>query len=118
VTKYLIVSASIFAMMTGVGLAQSATNSETVTVSPAPLAAPPPAPPGNITVTRTRRTIDANGVERDSTQTYEKSQSFSSGNGVLSSDTRTQTYGQTTTVVPPPPVTTTTTTRTTTVGNR
>lgn len=118
--KYCLTTASILGVLTGVAMAQStSTTSETVTIQPAPLVAPPPppAPPANYSVTKTQRTVDANGVERDTTQSYEKTRSYSGGDGVLSSQTQVRTTGQTTTIVPPGPVTTTTT-RTTTSETR
>jgi hypothetical protein len=108
VTKHLLACAAVFGLMTNVALAQDMTGSDTLIVPPAP------APAGNVSVTKTQRTIDANGIEHDSAQTYEKTESGSSGNGMLSTDTHVQTSRQTTTIVPPPHLTTTTTRTTTT----
>jgi hypothetical protein len=88
-----------------------------VTVVPAPppvIAVAPPAPitdvpPGTVSVTKSESTVDANGVRTDKTQSYQRKESFSSGNGALTSETHINTLGQTTVVVPS---TTTTTTQT------
>jgi len=67
----------------------------------------------SVSVTKTQRTIDSNGVESNSTRTYDEHQTFSSGQGALSATTSTSTGGQSTVSVPPPTVITKTT-RTTT----
>jgi hypothetical protein len=84
--------------------------------------APEAAPPGEPTrttagpsssVTKTQQTIDGRGVETNSTETYDKSQSFTSGNGVLSADTNTKTTARSKVTVPPTAATTTTRSTTT-----
>jgi hypothetical protein len=115
--KHCLATAAIIGLMTSAALAQNSvsTTSETVTVQPAPIVAAPPPPPADYSETKTVRTIDANGVERDSTQSYRKTETYGSGNGMLTGDTSVQTSGSVTTTVPPQPATVaTTTTRTTT----
>ncbi len=108
-TGYWLAGAAAFAMMTGAALAQSAnfgaTNSPQPTMSTN-------GPAGTYSATKTQRTIDGNGVETDKTESFDKSQTYTSGNGELSAKTGITTSGSTTTVMPPPPTTSTTTTTT------
>jgi hypothetical protein len=82
---------------------------------PAPIVVPAPlpvdVPPGAVAVTKTQRTIDANGVQTDKVQTYERTESYGAGNGALTTTTTTNSSGQAVVTVPG---TTTTTTQTTT----
>jgi len=65
-------------------------------------------------VTTTQQTIDSRGVETNAKDTYDKSQSITSGNGALSAKTSTETTSQSTVSAPPPIVTKSTTTTNTT----
>jgi hypothetical protein len=67
----------------------------------------------SISVTKTQQTLDGRGVETKATETYEKSQSFTSGNGVLSTDTKTRTTGRSEVTVPTATTNTTKSTTTT-----
>jgi len=67
----------------------------------------------SISVTKTQKTIDGRGVETNATQSYDKSQSFTSGNGVLNAETKTETNQRSEVTTPQP---TTSTTRTTTTS--
>jgi hypothetical protein len=66
------------------------------------------------TVTKTQRTRDSSGVERDTTDKAVKTQTFSDGNGQLSAHTHVVTSEEKTVKAPPPPPTTTVIRRTTT----
>jgi hypothetical protein len=67
----------------------------------------------SISVTKTQKTIDGRGVETNATESYDKSQSFTSGNGVLNAETKTKTNQRSEVTTPPPPTTSTTRTTTT-----
>jgi hypothetical protein len=109
-TRYWLASAAALALMTTGAFAQSpsfdATNSTQPTLSTN-------GPAGTYDATKTEKAIDARGVETDKTQTFDKSQTYTSGNGELSAKTSIGTTSTTTTTAPPPPVSTTTTTTTT-----
>jgi hypothetical protein len=64
----------------------------------------------NSSVTTTQQTIDSRGVETNAKDTYDKSQSITSGNGALSAKTSTETTSQSRISAPPPVVTKSTTT--------
>ncbi|HXQ52170.1 MAG TPA: hypothetical protein VN802_13830 [Stellaceae bacterium] len=59
-------------------------------------------PAGTYDMTKTRRTIDSSGVTTDTTQTFDKSQTYTGGNGALSAKTSIETSGATTTTLPSP----------------
>jgi len=58
-------------------------------------------PPGTYKKNQTRRTLYANGVEVQTTRSFQKSQSYSSGNGELSATTSIKGSGPTTSVSVP-----------------
>lgn len=61
-------------------------------------------PAGTYDKTKTRRTVYANGVEVDTTQSFHKRQTYESGNGQLRASTSIKSSGPTTIVkVPPQP---------------
>ena len=70
-------------------------------------------PAGTYDSSKTQKTIDTKGVETDTTDTFDKSQTYTSSGGALSAKTTIRSTG-TTTTTPPPPVSTTTSTSTTT----
>ena len=84
-------------MVTSSSLAQSvlfdATNSTQPTMSTT-------GPAGTYDMTKTRRTIDSTGAETDTTETFSKSQTYTSGDGELSARSHIRTTGPTTTTVP------------------
>jgi hypothetical protein len=98
-TGYWFAGAAAFMMMTSGVLAQSvlfdATNSTQPTMSTA-------GPAGTYDMTKTRRTIDSTGAETDTTESFSKSQTYSSGDGELSAKSHIRTTGPTTTILPPP----------------
>jgi hypothetical protein len=104
--KKLFTALTLAALCTGAAFAQNAPDAAT------------PAEPTRTTVgpstsvTKTQQSIDGRGVERNSTETYDKSQSFTSGNGVLSAKTSTKTTGHSKVKVPPKLTTTRSTTTT------
>ncbi len=62
-------------------------------------------PAGTYDKTKTHRTVYANGVEVETTQSFHKRQSYESGHGQLRASTSIKSSGPTTTVkVPPQPV--------------
>lgn len=95
---------AVLALWTGGALAQNAPD----IAAPAETTAGP-----SSSVTKTQQTIDDRGVETNAKETYDKSQSFTSGNGELSAKTSTATSSQSKVSMPPPVVTKTTTTTTT-----
>jgi hypothetical protein len=101
-TRYLLAGVAASAMLAGAAFAQSIPDTTTVI------------PGGSVSVTKTQRTIDANGVETSQTQTFHKSQTITDGNGQLSAETKTLNTEETRVVTPPAPVYTTRTTRTVT----
>jgi hypothetical protein len=102
-TRYLLASAFALTLMTGGVLAQG--------VAPDPAATFPNGPPGNESVTKTQRTIDSDGTVIEKQQNFDKTQTYTSGDGALSAHSTINRTEQTT-VTPPPTVTTTTTTTT------
>ncbi len=94
---YWFAGAAVFAMVTSSSLAQSvlfdATNSTQPTMSTT-------GPAGTYDMTKTRRTIDSTGAETDTTETFSKSQTYTSGDGELSARSHIRTTGPTTTTVP------------------
>jgi hypothetical protein len=108
-TSHWFAGATALALMTGSALAQSpaldATNSTEPTMSTT-------GPAETYDMTKTRRTMDARGVETDTTETFDKSQTYSSGDGQLSAKTSVKTTGSTTVTTPAAPVSTTTSTTT------
>ncbi len=101
-TRYLLAGAAACAMLAGAAFAQSIPDTTTVI------------PGGSVSVTKTQRTIDPNGVETNQTQTFHKSQTISDGNGQLSAETKTLNTEETRVMTPPMPLYSTTTTRTVT----
>lgn len=106
-TSYLLAGATAFTLMASAALAQSppldATNSTQPNASTS-------GPAGTYDMSRTQKSIDGNGVETDKTDTFNKSQSYTSGNGELSAKTSIKTTGSTITTTPPVATTTTSTT--------
>ncbi len=103
--KRLFAGMTLLALWTGAALAQNAPD----------LAAPTETTAGpSSSVTTTRQTIDRNGVQTNARDTYDKSQSITSGDGALSAKTTTETTSQSRVSAPPPVVTKSTTTTTTT----
>jgi len=88
-----------FAMMMGGALAQGASFDATNSTQPN-LSTNGPA--GTYDMTKTRRTIDSTGVATDTTETFDKSQTYTGGDGALSAKTSIQTTGPTTTTIPSP----------------
>jgi hypothetical protein len=88
-----------FATMTSGALAQGAPFDATNSTQPN-LSTNGPA--GTYDATKTRRTIDSNGAATDTTQTFDKSQTYTGGNGALSAKTSIETTGATTTTLPSP----------------
>lgn len=109
-TKFWLACATVVTMLTSGALAQTppfdATNSTQPTASTN-------GPAGTYDTTKTTRTKDATGVETNTIETFNKNQTYTSGNGELSAGTSIKS-GTTTTVTAPPPLTTTTSSSTTT----
>jgi hypothetical protein len=103
-TRYLLASAFALATVTGGALAQG--------VAPNPGANFPNGPAGSESVTKTQRTINPDGTVIDKTKNYDKTQTYSGGDGELSAHSTIKKREETT--VTPPATTTTTSTRTTT----
>jgi hypothetical protein len=105
--KKLLAGMALLALGAGIALAQNrpvvAVPTETTRTTAGP----------SSSVTTTRQTIDGHGVETNATATYDKSQSFTSGNGELSAKTSTETSSKSTVRMPPAAVTSTKTTTTT-----
>lgn len=59
-------------------------------------------PAGTYDKTKTHRTVYANGVEVDTTQSFHKRQTYESGHGQLRASTSIESSGPTTIVKPPP----------------
>ena len=57
-------------------------------------------PAGTYDVKKVRRTVDSDGNTTDTTQTFDKSQTYSSGNGALRAHTIIRSSGPTTTEAP------------------
>jgi hypothetical protein len=104
--KTLWIGAAAVALWSGAALAQGLPNaapgSASITTEPAP----------SVSVTTTQKTRDANGVQTEKVDTYDRGQSFSSGDGALSAKTTTETTQHSAVTVPT--VTTRRTTTTTT----
>jgi hypothetical protein len=109
-TSYLLAGATAFTLMASAALAQSppfdATNSTQPNASTS-------GPAGTYDISKSQKTIDGKGVETDKTESFDKSQTYSGGNGELSSKTSLKSTGSTKTITPPAPLATTTTTTTT-----
>ena len=95
-------SAALFAAITlsaGVALGQGAhvdaTNSPSQNQSTN-------GPAGTYDMSTTRSAIAPDGAKTETTQSFDKSQSYTSGNGVLSAHTHIDTTGPTTTTINPP----------------
>jgi hypothetical protein len=72
----------------------------------------PSGPAGSESMTKSQRVIHSDGSVTERTQSYDKSQNYTSGDGELSAHSMVRTNEQTTVVPPPPPPMTTTTTTT------
>jgi|HubBroStandDraft_1064217.scaffolds.fasta_scaffold650136_1 hypothetical protein len=109
-TRFLLASAAAFALVAGVASAQSppfdATNSTQPNVSTS-------GPAGTYDMSKTQKTIDGRGGETDKTETFDKSQTYSSGDGELSAKTSIKRTDSTMTITPPAPASTSRTTTTT-----
>jgi hypothetical protein len=114
-TRFLLESAVAFALMANGAYAQNqpldATNSTQPNVSTS-------GPAGTYDMSKTQKTIDTKGVKADTTATFDKSQTYTGGDGELSAKTSIKSTGSTTTIDPPAPFSTTTTSSTTTQGSR
>jgi hypothetical protein len=115
-TKYWLVGATAFAMMSGAAFAQGVTTDSTVTQS---TTAANPAPVGTYTATRTQQAVDANGnavVQKKSYTSGPNGTSETDHTKVEAPDGSTTTYHSehTTAAVPAPADTTTTRSMTTT----
>jgi hypothetical protein len=108
-TSYLLAGATAFTLMASAALAQSlpfdATNSTQPNGSTS-------GPAGTYDMSKSQKAIDGTGVETDKTETFDKSQTYSGGNGELSAKTSIKRTGSSMTTTPPAPVSTTTTTTT------
>jgi uncharacterized protein YpuA (DUF1002 family) len=107
-TWNLIAGAAALAMLSTAALAQSGSPQNTVETP-----AVTTGPAGSFSETKKEHSVDSNGVEVNKSQSFDKTQSFSSGAGTLNATTSTRSSAEVTTTVPPPPVTTTTQTTTT-----
>ncbi len=105
--RTLFVEMTLLALWTGAALAQNAPDVTAPMATPRTIAGP------SSSVTKTQQTIDSRGVETNTKDTYDKSQSFAGGNGELSAKTSTETSSQSEVRVPPAVVTKSTTTTTT-----
>jgi hypothetical protein len=111
-----IAGAAALAMMSSAALAQSVSTQTTIQQPPIPMApAVTTGPAGSFSETKTDRSVDSNGVEVNKTQSFDKSQSYSSGDGTLNATTHSGSSSEVKTIVPPPLSTTTTTRSTTTI---
>ena len=110
-TRYWLASVTAFAMMMSGAVAQSpsfdATNSTQPNMSTN-------GPAGTYDTITTRRTIDSSGAISNTTESFDKSQTYTSGDGALSAKTSIQTTGPATTITMPPVSTSTKSTTTTT----
>jgi hypothetical protein len=104
--KKLFATLTLLALCTGAAFAQNMPDA-TAPAEPTRTTVGP-----STSVTKTQQSIDGRGVEMSSTETYDKSQSFTSGNGVLSAKTSTKTTGDSEVKVPPKVTTTRSTTTT------
>jgi hypothetical protein len=111
-TGYWLASATALAMLTTAAVAQSPDAARSAQPAFSTNGAA-----GTYDSTTTTRSNDAMGVQTDKTETFEKSQTYTSGNGELRAGTSIRS-GTTTVTAPPPPVATTTTTTTTTREER
>jgi hypothetical protein len=109
-TRFLLAGATAFALTASAASAQrpsfDATNSTQPNASTS-------GPTGTYDMSKTQKTTDGKGGETDKTETFDKSQTYSGGNGELSAKTSIKSTGSTMTITPPAPVSTTTTTTTT-----
>ena len=96
--RHILIGAAALALWTGAAFAQGASEAPAATAGVTTEAGP------GVDVTKTQRTIGAGGVETDRAQTLDRSQSFTSGNGALSSKTTTDS-SEHDTVTPPTVVT-------------
>jgi hypothetical protein len=106
--RKLIAGMAMLALWTGAAAAQNATDLAVPPETTRTMAGP------SSSATTTRQTIDSRGVETNAKDTYDKSQSITSGNGALSAKTSTETTSQSTVSAPPPIVTKSTTSTNTT----
>jgi hypothetical protein len=104
--KELFTALTLLALCSGAAFAQTAPDAATPAEPTRTTAGP------STSVTKTQQSIDDRGVKTNSTETYDKSQSFTSGNGVLSAKTHTKTTGQSKVTIPPKVTTTRRTTTT------
>jgi hypothetical protein len=102
-TKYLLAGVFAVALLTEGAFAQG--------VASDPTANFPNGPAGSESMTKTKRVIDSNGTVTEQSKSFDKSQSYTSGDGELSAHSTVRTNEQTTVT---PPVSTTTSSSTTT----
>jgi hypothetical protein len=93
-----------------IAAADAQSSSPSTPIAPAPDAGQPNltrpngstnGPAGTAVQTRTSRSLYSNGAEVDTSQDFQKTQSYSSGGGALSAHTHIQSTGPVTTVKPP-----------------
>jgi hypothetical protein len=97
---------TLLALCSGTALAQQAPDAAAPAEPTRTTAGP------STSVTKTLQSIDDHGVKTNSTETYDKSQSFTSGNGVLSAKTNTKTTAHSKVTIPSKMTTTRRTTTT------
>ncbi len=93
--KKLLAGLALVALWTGAAYAQNTLEAPTPGETTRTTAGP------SVSVTKTQQTINGSGVETNAHETYDKSQSFTSGNGELSAKTSTETHAQSSVSVPP-----------------
>jgi hypothetical protein len=103
-TKTLIAGAFALTLMASGAYAQSISSDATANF--------PNGPAGSESVTKTQKVIGADGSVTQQSQSYDKTQTYSSGDGALSAHSTVRTNEEKT-VTPPAPVSTTTSTTTT-----
>ena len=98
-SRYWIIAAAVFAVSADIAAAQSvpfdATNSAQPTMSTN-------GPAGTIVVKKVKTTRDAGGQDTQTTESFAKTQSYSSGGGALTAHTVIHTSGPVTTMAPTP----------------
>ncbi len=93
--RHILIGAAALALWTGAAFAQGAPEAPAATAGVTTEAGP------GVDVTQTQRTIDSRGVETERAQTLDRSQSFTSGNGALSSKTTIDSNEHDTVTTPP-----------------
>jgi hypothetical protein len=106
-TRFLLAGATAFTLVASAALAQSPPSDATNSTQPN---ASTSGPAGTYDMSKSQKTIDGNGVETDKTQTFDKSQTYTRGNGELSAKTTATKTDSTMAITPPAPVSSTSTT--------